>query len=76
MATTGSSKQAATAAADKPASTSSASSNVVPFNQGAKHGYVGEVHPDKNRDDYTATGYEPEQPSVGDRRSWSPIVPS
>lgn len=33
-----------------------AAANVVAPQDGPEHGYVGEAHPDKNRDDYTVAG--------------------
>ena len=49
------------------------STKAVPVSEGQKHGYIGTVHPDKNRDDYTVTGEEPTPTSVDDRSGWAPI---
>lgn len=71
----------ATASSPKPASSSSepktdsksGDARVVPFSDGQEHGYVGAVHPEKNRDDYTVTGDEPALKSVEDRAGWAPL---
>jgi len=79
----------ATASTSKPSTSSSGSGKPsgtsgkrVAFVDGTEHGYVGEVHPDKNNDDYTVAGVagstaktsdQPSGSSVDTRAAWAPL---
>jgi hypothetical protein len=67
--------------AEQKAPVTDESVNLVAPLDGPEHGYVGQAHPDKNRDDYTVagvtggTGNTKDKPKSGEdiRRAWKPL---
>lgn len=55
---------------------------VVPFIEGPEHGYVGQIHPEKDNEAYTVAGVtgstasptdKPSRTSVDAREAWAPL---
>ena len=67
----------------KEAAAKAAAANVVAPADGPEHGYVGEVHPEKNNDDYTVAGVTgstakandkpPSDAADATRQAWKPL---
>lgn len=70
-----------TKTADQPVVHTDTSVNKVAPQDGQEHGYIGQAHPDKNRDDYTVAGVTggtakaDDKPQDGEdiRKAWAPL---
>lgn len=69
------------ASTDQPVEHTDTSVNKVAPQDGQEHGYIGQAHPDKNRDDYTVAGVTggtakaDDKPQDGEtiRKAWAPL---